>query len=76
MAKSQKKHPRNNLRMLREAKGISMRELARKLQIDHSNLGYWERSGRPPKSDLLLQMAEILECSIEELLGVNRAKHK
>ena len=62
------------LRAMREAAGLSQRDLASRLGIHHSNIGYWERSGQPPRSDLLAAMAEALGVSIEQLLG--QAPHR
>ena len=59
------------LRELREAAGLSQRELARALDVHHSNVGFWERTGVPPRSELLAAMAKILGVSIEALLGEN-----
>ena len=56
-------------RTLREATGLSQRELARQLDVHHSNLSYWERTGNLPGSDLLPQLAKILGVSVETLLG-------
>jgi transcriptional regulator with XRE-family HTH domain len=58
-----------HLKVLREAAGISMRELARQIGEDHSNVRYWEQSGNLPRSDVLLPMAKALGVSVEELLG-------
>jgi len=57
------------LRRLREAAGLSLRELARQLGEHPSNVSYWETSGQPPRADLLPQIAVILGASIEEVLG-------
>jgi transcriptional regulator with XRE-family HTH domain len=57
------------LRALREAAGLSQRDLAARLGIHHSNIGYWERSGQPPRSDLLASMADALGVSIDQVLG-------
>lgn len=54
---------------LREAKGLSVRELARQLGVNHSNVLFWEREGKPPRPDLLLPMAEALGVTVDELLG-------
>jgi transcriptional regulator with XRE-family HTH domain len=58
-----------NLRELREAAGISQRELARQIGQDQSNVRYWENSGNLPRSDVLIPMAKILGVSVEVLLG-------
>ena len=62
------------LRELREAAGLSIRELARRIDEDHSNVRYWENSGKPPRSDVLIPMAEALGVTVEELLGEPRPR--
>jgi transcriptional regulator with XRE-family HTH domain len=57
------------LRSLREVTGLSQRELARQLGVHHSNLGYWEKSGNLPGSDVLPQLAKILGITVEDLLS-------
>lgn len=57
------------LRRLREAAGLSLRELARQLGEHPSNVSYWETSGQPPRADLLPRIAVILGVTIEEVLG-------
>jgi len=63
------------LKRLREATGLSQRELARLIGQEQSNVSFWERTGRPPRSDLLVPIAEALGVSIEELLGLPRPKN-
>ena len=57
------------LRRLREAAGLSQRELADRIGLHHSNIGYWERSGNLPRSDVLAPMAKILGVSVDDILG-------
>lgn len=57
------------LRSLREAAGISQRELARQLGVHHSNVGFWERSGTVPRSALLPDLAKILGVNIDDIIG-------
>lgn len=59
----------SRLRVLRQRAGLSMRQLAEMIGVDHSNLRYWEQSGKNPRSDLLQPIAEALGVSINELLG-------
>jgi transcriptional regulator with XRE-family HTH domain len=47
------KNHASRLRGLREAAGLSLRELARQIGEDHSNIRYWETTGKPPRSELL-----------------------
>ena len=58
------------LRSLRQKAGLSMRQLAEMIGVDHSNLRYWENSGKNPRSDLLPAIAEALGVSTDELLGL------
>jgi transcriptional regulator with XRE-family HTH domain len=58
-----------HLKALREAAGLSMRELARQIGEDHSNVRYWEQGGSLPRSDVLLPMAKALGVTVEEVLG-------
>jgi len=62
------------LTVFREAAGLSMRELARQIGVDHSNVRYWEQSGTAPRSDVLIPMAKALGVTIDELLGQPKPK--
>ena len=62
----------SRLRELRERAGLSIRELARMIDEDHSNVRYWENSGKPPRSDMLLPLANALGVTVEELLGAEK----
>jgi transcriptional regulator with XRE-family HTH domain len=65
---------RGHLRSLREAAGLSVRELARQIGQDHSNVRYWEQSGNLPRSDVLVPMATALGVTVEQLLGEDKPK--
>jgi len=49
-----------------------MRELARRIGEEHSNVRYWETTGKLPRSNVLIPMAEALGVTVEELLGAPR----
>lgn len=59
----------SDLRRMREAAGLSVRELARQIGESHTNVSYWERSGQLPRSDKLTAIAKALGVTVEELLG-------
>ena len=59
----------SHLRKIREASGLSIRELARQLEQQPTNISFWERTGKLPKSEVLIPMAKALGVSVEELLG-------
>jgi transcriptional regulator with XRE-family HTH domain len=60
---------KSRLRELRETAGLSVRELARQIGEQHTNVLYWESSGNLPRSDVLVPMAKALGVSVEVLLG-------
>ena len=62
---------KSKLRQLREAAGLSVREVARQIGESNTNVSYWERSGQIPRSDVLTSLAKVLGVSVEELLGEN-----
>jgi len=65
---------KSNLRRLREAAGLSVRELARQIAESNTNVSYWERSGQIPRSDVLAPMAKALGVTVHDLLGEARPR--
>jgi len=63
-----------HLKTLREAAGLTQRELAAQIGEIHSNVNFWENSGNLPRSDVLLPMARALGVTVEELLGEAKLK--
>ena len=59
----------SHLRQLREAAGISLRELARQIDQQPTNISFWERTGKFPRANVLIPMARALGVSVEEILG-------
>jgi transcriptional regulator with XRE-family HTH domain len=55
---------------LRKAAGLSQAELARLVDEPQANIAYWERTEKPPRSDVLPKLADVLGVRIEELLDV------
>ena len=59
------------LRHLREENGFSQAEFARLLGISRRAMCYHERESKNlPSAALMIEMAKILNISIEELLGI------
>jgi transcriptional regulator with XRE-family HTH domain len=69
-AKVSKSRPEQGarLRELRLAAGLSQTELARRVGVPQPNIAFWERSEKPPRSDVLPAMAEALGVRVEDLL--------
>lgn len=56
-----------NLKRIRETKGITQADLARKLGITHSMLCQIERGTKTLSLPLAKEISEILGCRIEDL---------
>jgi transcriptional regulator with XRE-family HTH domain len=64
----------SHLRKLRLAAGLSVRELARQIGQQPSNVSFWETTGKTPRSEVLVDMAKVLGVSVEQLLGETPAR--
>ncbi|MBU9788589.1 helix-turn-helix domain-containing protein [Lentilactobacillus sp. G22-6] len=54
---------------LRERRGLSQVQLAKKLNIGTSTLGMWETDKRKPNPDALVSLANYFDVSTDYLLG-------
>jgi len=57
-----------HLLALRQAANLSQAELAELIGETQRNIAYWEQSDKPPRSDLLPRLAEVLGVRVEQLL--------
>ena len=53
---------------LRQAAGLSQTELAKSLAVPQTTIALWERSEKPPRSDVLPKMAKIFEVDVSDLI--------
>lgn len=60
---------RLRLRELREAVGISQREVARRLKVTPGAVAKWELGYTQPTMDNILALASLLGCTTDALLG-------
>ena len=74
--KSTKTKPPQGMRLaeLRKDAGLSQYELADYVGVPQANIAFWERSEKPPRSEVLPKMAEALGVSVEDLLNVGDEK--
>lgn len=75
MAGKPKREPKHliNIRELRERHNVSVREVARRLDVAESTVRFWD-GGRQPLAHFLPDLAELFGISIEELYGLPRPK--
>jgi transcriptional regulator with XRE-family HTH domain len=57
------------IRRLREGKGLSRLQLARKLGVDVSSLSGWESGKRLPRESVRLRLAGLLDCRLPVLMS-------
>jgi len=62
-----------HLLALRKTAGLTQIELAKFLDVPQANIAFWEWSDKPPRSDLLPNMAKALGVSVEDLIVGTRA---
>ncbi len=57
-----------NLRYLREQKGITQNEMANVFGISQSTVGNWEQNHRKPEIEMLVRLAEYFEVTLDNLV--------
>ena len=63
-----------NIKRLRQAKGLSQEDLAMHLNVVRQTVSKWEKGTSLPDVRMLLEIAGVLEVSVQELLG-NQTPH-
>ena len=58
-----------NIKALRKAKGLSQEELAIKLNVVRQTISKWEKGLSVPDAGLVIQIAEVLDTTVNILLG-------
>ncbi len=66
----------NYIREIRKEKGISQRELAEKIHVDSSTLSYYESGRLKLTFEIAIEIADILEISLDELAGRSYLERK
>jgi transcriptional regulator with XRE-family HTH domain len=63
----------NNLRQLREARGVTQQQVAKVAGVPRPTLANLESGGANPTLGVLVKVARALQVSVEELIGPPRA---
>lgn len=61
-----------SIRALREAAGMRQYELAARMGVKQASVSAWESGESNPSVEHLKKLADIFQCSIDELLGYGR----
>ena len=59
---------KERLRELRERKGLTQTELAKRLGVGRTTVTLWERGDNHPRIDMLVDLAKILGVKVDYLL--------
>ena len=64
----------SRLRLLRQAKNMTQKQLADQLRLTKSVISAYETDLRLPSYDILIKLAAIFDVTTDYLLGVNHAQ--
>lgn len=53
----------------REKVGLTQKEVAERLGVDQSAVSFWETGRNTPRASMLVKLAGLYCCSIDELFG-------
>ena len=59
----------DSIRLRREAKGLSQKELGQMCGVSGVMVGYYERGLRQPTLPIAMALADALGCTLDELTG-------
>ena len=58
----------NQIREYRKKRRLSQEKLAEMVGVDRSNVAKWEAGVHKPRADMLILLAKVLQCSVDDLL--------
>lgn len=58
-----------NLRIIREKRNINQQKIAVELEISQESISKYETGKAFPSKDILIKLADYLNCSVDYLLG-------
>ena len=65
---------RDNISQKRRALGLTQEDVASKLGVSRQTVGKWESGRATPELEKLIALCDLLECSLDELVGRAEAK--
>jgi len=60
----------NRYQRARDERGLTLTEVADRMQVDKSTIKNWESGRRQPSLDKLIQLSNILDFGVEYLIGI------
>lgn len=65
---------KENIKEYREKCGLSQSQLAKKIEVTSGLVGSYEIGLKVPSLAVIIRMADVFECSVDELLGRDSKK--
>lgn len=65
-----------NIAEARKARNLSQSDFARMLEVHQTYISQLEKGLKLPSLDVLVRMADVLDCSVDTLLGRDNKKLK
>ena len=56
------------IKQMRERRGLSQLEVSKQLNISQSAISQYEKSKREPSIEILIKLADLFGCTIDELV--------
>ena len=53
-------------------RGLTQKQIADSLGVKQNTVSQWESGERQPSVGLLPKLAELLDCTVDELLGIEK----
>ena len=63
----------SHLRDLRNQAGLGLREVARELGVIHTRILHWEKTGRVPKTEHAIKLAELYNVGANVIMGLPKS---
>ena len=61
---------------MRESKGLTQKQLGELIGVGQVTISRWETDRHLPTIEQFVSLADALECSLDELAGLSKAKPK
>ena len=61
------------IKKIRESRGMLQYELANRMGVKQASVSAWESGKAMPSAENLLKLADLLECTVDAILGRDSA---
>ena len=58
----------SKIKEMRTKRGMSQQDLADKLGVGRSTVTLWELGVNKPRADMLIELAKVLNCQVDDFL--------